>query len=455
MRSPAPTSSPLAETSGPPDSREGAVGPSRRMLVAVGLYLVFSLLLLGGVATWVLQLRFAERDARLSQLQQELDTRTAGHARERQDLESTIAGLRHELRSDRDRLAGMAEENVALAAASRRQAATLAALTDEAELARQRASLLDLDARETALWLETAQRERMALERERAALQQQFDELAMERDLARHQAESLRWRSGELEGRLAALSSEYAMAASQMQDRIRDKLDAIERVVSRTGIDPEALLARAHGAVDDGQGGPLLGLDDLQPSSGGDHAIPGLNAALPGSMAGVRATSFAEVLAREFTDELLRLDAVPRLLAALPLDAPLAEYRISSRFGVRTDPITGRRARHGGLDFGAAANSVVRATAPGRVVAAGRRGAYGNLVEIDHGLGLTTRYAHLSRTLVAIGDMVAPGDQLGIIGSTGRSTGRHLHYEIRLDGQPLDPSGFLAAGRDLPGILDG
>ncbi|MEZ5862630.1 MAG: peptidoglycan DD-metalloendopeptidase family protein [Geminicoccaceae bacterium] len=425
------------------------------MLVALGLYLALSLLLLGGITTWVLQLRFAERDARLSQLQQELDTRTAEHGHERRELESTIAGLRHELRGDRDRLAGMAEENAALSAAGRRQAAALAALTDEAELARQRASLLDLDARETALWLETAQRERMALERERAALQAQLDTLAMERDTARRQEAGLRGRYGELERRLASLSGEYALAASRMQDRIRDKLDAIERVVSRTGIDPQALLARANGAAGDGQGGPLVDLDELQPSSGGDHAIPGLDAA-PGSQAArAPATSFAATLDRELGDELLRLDAVPRLLESLPLDAPLADYRLTSPFGVRTDPITGRRARHGGLDFGAAANSAVGATAPGRVIAAGWRGAYGNLVEIDHGLGFTTRYAHLSRTLARVGEHVAPGDPIGIIGSTGRSTGRHLHYEIRLDGQPLDPAGFLEAGRDLPGILGG
>lgn len=419
--------------------------------MALGLYLACSLLVLGGIATFVLQQRFAERDARLSQLQQELDARTAAHARERQVLESAIAGLRHELRDDRDRLAELAEKNTALAASGRRQAAALAALSDEAELARQRASLFDQDARETALWLETTERERMALERERSALQNRIEALATERDLALRQEAGLRRRAGELEQRLASLSGAYALAATQMQDRIRDKLDAIERVVSRTGIDPEALLARASAASDDGQGGPLVDLDEPQPSPDGGPAISGLDAALGGQLARAPAASFADAL----DDDLARLDAVPRLLRALPLDAPLEDYRITSRFGVRTDPITGRRARHGGLDFGAAPNSTVEATAPGRVVEAGWRGAYGKLVEVDHGLGLTTRYAHLSRTLVRVGDLVAPGDPVGIIGSTGRSTGRHLHYEIRLDGRPLDPAGFLEAGRDLPGILDG
>ncbi len=445
-----PSSAPTSSASAP-----AAAGPSRRTLLALGLYLGFSLLILGGIATFVLQQRFAERDARLSQLQQDLDARTANHARERQDLESTIAGLRHELRDGRDRMAELAAKNVALAASGRRQAAALAALSDEAELARQRASLLDQDARETALWLETAERERMAVERERAALQDRFDALATERELARHQEADLRRRTGELEQRLASLSGHYALAASQMQDRIRDKLDAIERVVARTGIDPEALLARANAASDDGQGGPLLDLDELPPSPGGDPGIPGLDVALAGPLARAPAASFTDALADALGDELARLDAVPRLLNVLPLEAPLEDYRITSRFGVRTDPITGRRARHGGLDFGAAPDSTVQATAHGRVVEAGWRGAYGKLVEVDHGLGFRTRYAHLSRTLVRVGDSVAPGDPVGIIGSTGRSTGRHLHYEIRLDGQPLDPAGFLEAGRDLPGILDG
>ena len=94
------------------------------------------------------------------------------------------------------------------------------------------------------------------------------------------------------------------------------------------------------------------------------------------------------------------------------------------------------------------------AAAPGRVTTAGRLGDYGILVEIDHGLGLATRYAHLSRTLVKAGDVVTARQPIGIMGNTGRSTGRHLHYEIRLDGEALDPAAFLEAGRQLAHVLE-
>lgn len=447
----APASCPAIAPSAALDAPCVRVGPSRRAFVAVGLYLALSLLVLGGIATYVLQHRFAERDMRLDQLRLELESRTTAHAAERQDLLSAIALLRRDLDADRDRLAVMAEEKRRLADTGRRQAAALAALTDEAELARQRASLLDRGARETTLWLETAQRERMTLERERTALQERLGVVAAERDTARRQAEELRTRFDEVEQRLAALAGEYNLAASRMRDRITKKLAAIEQVVSRTGLNPRELRARSHDAADRGRGGPLISLDALQPSAGGDEAMSGTAAAPPVP----NGPSFTRRLARRLIPELEKLDEVPQLLTSMPLGAPLTEYRITSPFGVRTDPITGRSARHGGLDLRSTPGSAAAATAAGRVVAAGRRGAYGILVEIDHGLGIRTRYAHLERPLVRVGDDVAAGDPVGIIGSTGRSTGRHLHYEVRLDDRPLDPIGFIGAGFELLRILRG
>jgi murein DD-endopeptidase MepM/ murein hydrolase activator NlpD len=129
-------------------------------------------------------------------------------------------------------------------------------------------------------------------------------------------------------------------------------------------------------------------------------------------------------------------------------------YRLTSGFGVRRDPFTGRGAVHEGLDFGGPDNARALATAPGRVVEAGASGAYGIMVEIDHGMGIRTRYAHLKKTLVRPGDRVTFHEPVGIMGSTGRSTGEHLHYEIRNDGRPLDPAKFLEAGRQLRHVLE-
>jgi murein DD-endopeptidase MepM/ murein hydrolase activator NlpD len=116
---------------------------------------------------------------------------------------------------------------------------------------------------------------------------------------------------------------------------------------------------------------------------------------------------------------------------------------------MRIDPFTRGPALHTGLDFRADPGAEVRATAAGRVVSAEYSGGYGRMVEVDHGNGITTRYAHLSAMRVAPGQAVSAGTILGRVGSTGRSTGPHLHYETRIDGTPVDPQLFLRAGARL------
>jgi murein DD-endopeptidase MepM/ murein hydrolase activator NlpD len=119
--------------------------------------------------------------------------------------------------------------------------------------------------------------------------------------------------------------------------------------------------------------------------------------------------------------------------------------RVTSRFGPRTDPLTGASARHTGVDVSAAAGTPIRAPAAGVVRAAGPRGGYGNAVEIDHGNGLTTLYAHASEVLVAPGQAIVAGQEIARVGSTGRSTGAHLHFEVRSGGRPVDPARVLKA----------
>ncbi len=120
--------------------------------------------------------------------------------------------------------------------------------------------------------------------------------------------------------------------------------------------------------------------------------------------------------------------------------------RLSSRFGYRAHPILGRRALHAGIDIPAARGTPVQASESGMVTFVGVRGGYGKMVEIDHGQGLRTRYAHLSRIAVGGGAPVARGQIVGLIGSTGRSTGNHLHFEVRLHGRAVDPLGYIGPG---------
>lgn len=148
-----------------------------------------------------------------------------------------------------------------------------------------------------------------------------------------------------------------------------------------------------------------------------------------------------------------RLGTVKTAAAKLPVAAPLEGASMTSNFGSRTDPFLGSTAFHAGVDFRSPIGRPVEATAPGRVVVAGRNGGYGNMVEIDHGFGLSTRYAHLSRIDVEVGARVERGTVVGRVGSTGRSTGPHLHYETRVNGTAVNPTRYLTAGRELSRLL--
>jgi murein DD-endopeptidase MepM/ murein hydrolase activator NlpD len=141
---------------------------------------------------------------------------------------------------------------------------------------------------------------------------------------------------------------------------------------------------------------------------------------------------------------LMQLDGI---MEHLPLAQPIAKgTRRTSRFGARKDPFTHKLAFHGGMDFAGRHGAKVTAAGDGRVVHAGRKHAYGNVVDIDHGLGFITRYAHLRSVSVKRGDIVNAGQLIGKQGSTGRSTGSHLHYEVRHDGRAINPKPFIRAG---------
>ena len=148
--------------------------------------------------------------------------------------------------------------------------------------------------------------------------------------------------------------------------------------------------------------------------------------------------------------EMARAERLARLAMHVPLAAPAdVTLEMTSPFGPRTDPFTGRPMMHTGVDLREEPGAPIYATAPGRVTVADAAGGYGNMVEIDHGNGLRTRYGHLSKIEVAEDATVKAGDVIGRAGSTGRSTGTHLHYEVRVEGEAVDPTRFLEAGAKL------
>jgi murein DD-endopeptidase MepM/ murein hydrolase activator NlpD len=224
--------------------------------------------------------------------------------------------------------------------------------------------------------------------------------------------------------------------------RLQTSLDQVERrqmaALSSAEESIESRVRRMRGVIND------LGLDMGQleaatPRSGvGGPFVP---VKLPAD-----AGPFERQLQRINVSrvQMQRLNAT---LALVPYRKPvIGEVEFTSGFGVRSDPFLGRPAMHTGLDFRAATGDPVRVTANGKVASSGWAGGYGRMVEIDHGNGLSTRYGHLSEINVKVGDVVKIGQVIGAVGSTGRSTGPHLHYETRIDGDAVDPQKFLRAG---------
>ncbi len=131
----------------------------------------------------------------------------------------------------------------------------------------------------------------------------------------------------------------------------------------------------------------------------------------------------------------------------MPTGRPITRGWLSSYFGLRTDPFTGRRVHHSGIDFAGKLGSDIVSVAAGVVTFSGKRSGYGNLVEINHGNGYVTRYGHCKETLVQVGQTVKKGEVVAIMGSTGRSTGPHVHFEVMRNGRHVDPKRYIHASR--------
>lgn len=249
-----------------------------------------------------------------------------------------------------------------------------------------------------------------------------------ERTAVELEKERLATRVEELEERLANLQKSQEGLLDRMAETTVNDIDRVQRMIAITGLDVDDLLERA-GSGRYGQGGPFVPLGGGAAKDNADDSFGAGVAALGSQM-----------------DRWAGLQTVMR---SIPLIAPTDHYYIASRFGKRRDPINGHMAMHNGLDLAGSSRAEIYATAPGKVVFVGWRGRFGKMVEIDHGLGLRTRYAHLSRTMVKKGQKVSYREPIGLMGSTGRSTGRHVHYEIMLDGKSLDPFQFLKAGHNV------
>ncbi|MCP4317186.1 MAG: M23 family metallopeptidase [Hyphomicrobiales bacterium] len=179
----------------------------------------------------------------------------------------------------------------------------------------------------------------------------------------------------------------------------------------------------------------------------------GLNAGIGGPFISAENPTAFDASLNDLGAALDTLEKAKLLVRQMPVANPVPNHSVSSKFGKRRDPFLKRIAHHAGIDFKTTYGKAVLSTGAGTVITAKRKGGYGKMVEIDHGGGITTRYAHLSRISVKPGDKVTVGTKIGAAGSTGRSTGPHLHYEIRVNDKALNPQRFLNAGKQLQTYL--
>jgi murein DD-endopeptidase MepM/ murein hydrolase activator NlpD len=233
---------------------------------------------------------------------------------------------------------------------------------------------------------------------------------------------SIATKLNDIDASLDRIQSDETVALDRMQTRYEGRVNAVRRVLDSLGL-------RFH-AVPEGIGGPFVPVK-----------LPPANESFARALTQVN-------IARAQADDL------DNTLKYVPLRRPLAgALEMTSPFGVRIDPFLHQPSMHPGIDFHANVGDPIYATAAGKVVKAGWDGGYGQMVEIDHGEGLATRYGHMSEVDVTVGQKIRAGQIIGHVGSTGRSTGPHLHYEVRVNGEAVNPEKFLIAGGQIFGGL--
>lgn len=220
---------------------------------------------------------------------------------------------------------------------------------------------------------------------------------------------------------LAKFEARQLAFAKKLTRAAQKRTEEAEMAIRNFGLNPDKLAANLGSG--DAMGGPLIPLFE-----GDDDIHPTLE---------------------RLSNALQRMDALERTLLAIPSAMPANIANMSSNYGYRRDPFTGAGSMHNGIDFKGPHGEPILAAATGTVTHAGWQSGYGKTVEITHGNGLMTRYAHLSRINVTTGQKVEQGLQVGAMGSTGRSTGTHLHFEVRLNGAAINPRPFLETNSDV------
>ena len=332
---------------------------------------------------------------------------------------------------------------IAMDEISRQQSALLAAESEKRELAQALATMRDqlreaVAARDTAAEANAALRAQASaaeaevtsggeLEDTIRALSAQLGETAGDRDAAKAASADLTRQLADMKLKSDIAAKRQDQMINRVEQAVAMSFGPLSQAMARVDIDVDALLEAVRSNYS-GEGGPL---EPMVSTRDYDAGID--NSRLNSMML-----------------DLDRLNLLRIAAGKVPLAVPLKDaFRLTSNFGVRRDPKGAGRRMHAGIDFAAPKGTPIYATADGVVTAAGRERGYGNVVRIQHDLGFETVYAHQSKIRVKVGQRVSRGDRIGDMGTTGRSTGVHLHYEVRVNGSAVNPLPYLEAARNV------
>lgn len=300
------------------------------------------------------------------------------------------------------------------------------ALVDEREQSERDLAELERELRSLQLNLATTHTHQSGMTDALNVFTGTMDQVIIDRDLATARSEALGREVDALQGEITKWENRQERVLGQLETAARTSLSALNKVFERTNIDLDRILEETKRDYS-GEGGLF------EPITGGETDEIGE----------------ADQRVAALMSDLERVNLMRLAADRLPYGRPVVGARRTSGFGIRRDPFRRKASMHSGVDFAAPRGTPIYATANGVVVFAGRQSGYGIIVKIKHAFGFETFYAHLSRARVEVGQHVERGDRIADMGSTGRSTGTHLHYEIRIDKEPVNPAKFIEAARDV------
>lgn len=416
-------------------TREIRLSPSRQRFLIAGsaLALVWTLT---ASASFVMSLMSPDRPAdSASAMSAAYEARIASLTAERDARaeEALSAQLRYDMALDR-----LSEQQTALLASAEAQhelhtglqlmRQKLTRAIDERDRAENRAS-------ELRVALDTLQQDAgQAPDQARelgvvlAAVSDALHSAVRDRDLQKRDLDKLETEVASLELKMQINAERQERMVASLEDAVEASFGPLESLFQNTGMDVDSILNNVRRSYS-GVGGPIV---EASASAAliEDGELADRYAALMGDMD--------------------RMNMLRVAAAKVPFAIPVRQaFRFTSGFGVRRDPKTGGRRAHNGVDLAGPRGTPVNATADGVVVFAGRQSGFGNLIKIRHDFGFETFYAHLNKIHVKVGDRIARGEHIGDMGNTGRSTGTHLHYEVRQSGKPVNPMTYIRAARDV------